>query len=135
MKKEITSGEDIELLVHTFYDKVRKHETLGPIFNEAIQDWDAHLIRLCDFWESNLLYIHKFRGNPPVVHAQLDDERNNDIEQAHFGNWLTLWFQTIDHFFEGQKAHEAKERARNMAHMLFMYIYQARKDKSLLKER
>jgi hemoglobin len=36
-------------LVDTFYTKIRADELLGPIFNEAIDDWPENLERLTDF--------------------------------------------------------------------------------------
>ncbi|OZB16084.1 MAG: preprotein translocase, partial [Rhodobacterales bacterium 34-62-10] len=37
-------------LVHTFYDKVRRDVTLGPIFAARITDWGPHLERMVAFW-------------------------------------------------------------------------------------
>jgi hemoglobin len=51
---------------------------------------------------------------------------DHSIEQAHFGNWLELWFGTIDEFFDGENANYAKEHARRLAHMLFIQIWEAR---------
>ena len=42
-------GEDaIRRQVHTFYARVRRHPVLGPIFNEAVEDWDEHLAEVAD---------------------------------------------------------------------------------------
>jgi len=53
-KHDIRNREDVSRLVNTFYAKIRVDETLGPIFNAIITDWDVHLSRLTDFWESQL---------------------------------------------------------------------------------
>lgn len=129
MKHDISSREDVELLVNTFYGKVRKHERLGPIFNTVIHEWPEHLSKLADFWESTLFAVQKFKGNPMRAHLQVDQRFDHSISQEHFGNWLELWFQTLDELFEGEKALLAKERARNVAHMTFMRMYQARSGK------
>ena len=50
MKNDIKTREDVFLLVSSFYVKVRTDDVLGPFFNEAIKDWDAHLERLTIFW-------------------------------------------------------------------------------------
>ncbi|MCE7054893.1 group III truncated hemoglobin [Algoriphagus sp. AGSA1] len=125
---EIKSRKEVDFLVRRFYDQVRKHDTLGPIFNGVVKDWDTHLIHLSDFWEMILLQTGPGAGkfNPVKVHRQVDAEVDNSIEQAHFGNWLKLWFGTIDRYFEGEVADYAKEHARRMAHMLFMRIWEAR---------
>jgi hemoglobin len=75
--------------VHTFYGRVRLDPVLGPIFNQAIADWDEHLAKLCDFWSSVLLMTGRFKGSPMAAHA-----RRPDIEIAHFATWLDLFERT-----------------------------------------
>lgn len=131
-KRDLATRVDVETLVHTFYGRVRKHNTLGPFFNETIEDWPVHLDKLVDFWEANLFLRKGYQGNPMKMHIDLDRSFDHQIEQAHFGHWLELWFSTLDTLYAGPKATQAKERARNMAHMLFMRIFQARTKSSLL---
>lgn len=126
MKHDIQNREDVYLLVSTFYGKVRENEKIGYVFNEMIEDWPSHLDKLTDFWETNLFFVNKFRGNPMKAHVEVDQHFNNTIEQAHFGEWLNMWFETIDELFEGDRANIAKNRARNMASNLFMNLYQSR---------
>ncbi len=118
----------MDLLVKKFYERVRLHPVLGPIFNGVVTDWEAHLIHLSDFWEMILLQTGPGAGkfNPVKVHLEVDKAVDNSIEQAHFGNWLELWFGTIDALFEGKNAAYAKEHARRMAHVLFMRIWEVR---------
>lgn len=125
---EIESREEVDFLVRRFYEKVREHESLGPIFNEVVIDWDHHLVHLSDFWEMILLQTGPGRGmfNPTKVHREVDQKVNHSISQVHFGNWLELWFQTIDTYFIGETAEFAKEHARRMAHMLFLRIWEMR---------
>lgn len=127
-KSKIESRAEVDFLVRKFYDQVRLHPVLGPIFNGVVTDWETHLIHLSDFWEMILLQTGPGAGkfNPVKVHREVDSAVDNRIEQAHFGNWLELWFSTIDEFFEGEEANYAKEHARRMAHMLFMRIWEAR---------
>ncbi|NLR90898.1 group III truncated hemoglobin [Flammeovirga sp. SR4] len=125
MMHDLKDREDVILLVNTFYEKVRAHEELGPFFDEIVKiNWDTHLPRMYDFWESNLFFVSKYKGNPVVVHQNVD--KKGTIEQKHFGFWLQLWFNTIDELFDGENAQLLKSRARNMSHMLFMKIFQAR---------
>ena len=125
-KKDIENREDVFALVSAFYGKVRKNQEIGAFFNETIEDWSGHIEKLTDFWETNLFFVSKFRGNPMRAHNQVDENFDNSIEQKHFGVWLNLWFQTIDEMFEGDRALIAKNRARNIASNLFMAIYQNR---------
>lgn len=130
-KKTITSRQDVDFLVRSFYDQVRLHSELGPIFNGVVEDWPTHLEHLSDFWEMILLQTGPGAGkfNPVKVHREVDQAVDHSIEQAHFGNWLELWFSTIDTYYEGEIADFAKAHARRMAHMLFMRIWEARVQK------
>ncbi|MCX2836783.1 group III truncated hemoglobin [Salinimicrobium sp. MT39] len=126
MKNDIQNREDVFLLVSTFYTKVRANKKIGHFFNDTINDWPAHLEKLTDFWETNLFMVSKFRGNPMRAHKEVDRDFDHSIEQAHFGEWLNMWYETLDELFEGDRANIAKNRARNMAHNLFMNMYLSR---------
>ena len=123
--KEIQNREDIFLLVSTFYSKIRKDNLLGPIFNLHISEeqWPNHLEKLTDFWVTNLLGISCFKGNPIQAHKTVDKNLNYTIEQKHFGQWLQLWFSTIDSLFKGKLADKAKNSARKMSTGLFLSMF------------
>lgn len=125
---KITNRDDVSLLVHTFYDKIRQHELLGPIFNGHVSEeqWPAHLSKLTDFWESNLFGVRTFRGSPSKAHVNVDKNLNHTISQNHFAQWLQLWFETIDELFEGELADRAKEMARRMSTGQYIHIWQSR---------
>lgn len=76
-------------LVHTFYAKVRKDPLLGPIFNDKVRDWDAHLALLCRFWSSVTLMTGTYKGRPMPLHAALPE-----IDNHHFVRWLALFEET-----------------------------------------
>ncbi len=124
--RDIETEQDVELLVHQFYERVRQHPEIGRFFNETIKDWDAHLEKLTKFWMANLFGASGFIGNPMKAHIETDRAFDHQIEQAHFGHWLQLWFSTLDELFMGINANQAKERARNIAHITFIKMYQAR---------
>ncbi|PCJ94977.1 MAG: globin [Flavobacteriaceae bacterium] len=127
MKKEISTRKEVYELVTAFYGKIRKDELLGPIFEKHIKDWDSHFERLTDFWETNLFFVNKFKGNPMHKHQMVDAAENHTIDANHFGVWLNIWFQTIDELFVGEKAMIAKNRARNMGTFFHLHIFEARK--------
>ncbi|MBL4606150.1 MAG: group III truncated hemoglobin [Flavobacteriaceae bacterium] len=126
--REIKSREEVFLLVSTFYNQIKKDDFIGPIFLEMIpqNEWDSHIEKLTDFWESNLFFKRNYKGNPLKAHIDIDQHFSNSITQKHFGKWLELWFSTVDSLFYGEKATEAKERARNIASILFLRIYESR---------
>lgn len=116
-KKDIQTIEDIKLLVNTFYNTVRNNEVLGAIFNDRIGDrWPEHLEKMYRFWQTVLLEEHTYYGSPFPPHAQLP------VDKLHFDTWLGIWHQTIDTFFEGSVADEAKWRGDKMAAMFLQKI-------------
>ena len=80
--------EEISNLVDRFYEQVRLDAQIGPVFNEAIDDWPAHLALLKGFWASVLLGAGIYRGNPLATHLKLP------LQPAHFRRWLELFEQT-----------------------------------------
>lgn len=126
MKEDIQGRDDVFTLVSTFYNKVRENTEIGPFFNQTIKDWPEHLEKLTDFWETNLFLVSTFSGNPMKAHKDLDHKFKDSLEQRHFGEWLNIWFETVDELFEGERANIATNRARNIAANLFMNIYKGR---------
>ncbi|MEP0365960.1 MAG: group III truncated hemoglobin [Cyclobacteriaceae bacterium] len=117
MKKEILQLEDIKQLVDCFYGKVRSDAVLAPVFNERIGDqWSAHMEKMYRFWQTALLGEHTYLGSPFAPHANLP------VDKTHFTQWLTLFRETIDEHFCGEKAEEAKWRANKMAEMFQLKI-------------
>ncbi|WOC40360.1 group III truncated hemoglobin [Polaribacter sp. HL-MS24] len=120
----IEDRTEISVLVKTFYNKIKEDAFIGPIFLKAIpeHEWEVHLEKLTDFWETNLFFKKKYKGNPMQVHVELDVKNNYTITQKHFEKWLELWMSTLDELFVGEKALKAKESARNISFMLFLKI-------------
>lgn len=130
MKKQIENRADASFLVHQFYAKIRADKEIGFYFNEMISDWDAHLEKLTDFWETNLFGVRKYKGNPHAVHNEVDAHFDEKITPNEFGIWLNHWFQTIDEHFEGENAETLKRRARKMSTFLYMSMFQHRQKES-----
>ncbi len=130
MKKQIENRADVSFLVHQFYAKIKADKEIGFYFNEMITDWDAHLEKLTDFWETNLFAVKKYKGNPHAVHNEVDAHFDEKITANEFGIWLNHWFQTIDEYFEGENADTLKRRARKMSTFLFMSMFQHRQKES-----
>ncbi|WP_286969619.1 group III truncated hemoglobin, partial [Flavobacterium sp. UBA4854] len=126
MKKQIENRTDVSFLVHQFYAKIRADREIGFYFNEIISDWDAHLEKLTDFWETNLFGVRKYKGNPHEVHNEVDAHFDEKITPNEFGIWLNHWFQTIDEHFEGENADTLKRRAQKMSTFLYMSMFQHR---------
>lgn len=115
--KEIQTIEDIRILVDAFYGKIRQDELLGPVFQGVIRDnWHVHLDKMVRFWQTILLTEHTYSGSPFAPHAGLP------VDTAHFDRWLALFRETVDEYFTGKLAEEAKWRAEKMAEMFQIKI-------------
>ncbi|WP_431243971.1 group III truncated hemoglobin [Flavobacterium sp. P21] len=130
MKKQIENRADVSFLVHQFYAKIRADKEIGFYFNEMISDWEAHLEKLTDFWETNLFAIRKYKGNPHAVHNQVDEHFGGKITANEFGIWLNYWAQTLDEHFEGENVETLKRRARKMSTFLYVSMFQHRQKES-----
>jgi hemoglobin len=121
MKKDISTRQDIELLVDTFYGKVRTNPVLDPIFSDVAKvNWESHLPRMYTFWAALLLGEGGFKGNPMKKHIELS--KMTRLSEGEFTEWLTLFYQTTDELFEGEKAVEAKTKATNIAQLMLHKI-------------
>ncbi len=107
MTEDILTHNDIENLVNKFYERVKADALLAPQFSHV--DWVKHLPIMYNFWSSMMLGDSSYQGNPFQKHTNLP------IGQEHFSEWLTLFIQTVDENFKGEKADEIKTRAQNIA--------------------
>lgn len=121
MKKNIENRGDIKLLINTFYDKVRKDETIGYIFNDIAKvNWEEHLPVMYSFWSSMLLGERSYEGNVMQKHIELSDRV--PFTNKEFSAWLKLFKSTVDELFSGDKAEEIKSRAGSIAGLMEIKI-------------
>lgn len=106
---EPISEPSIARLVDSFYAKVRQDSELGPIFNNAVGNWDAHLDLLRDFWSSVLLGTAKYKGNPLLAHFPLD------LDELHFSRWLALFSETAREILRPEEAALVIDKAEKIA--------------------
>lgn len=62
--------EELTPLVEEFYARVRADPALGPIFNDAIDDWPEHLGKLTAFWSSVMLTSGRCLPDLPIPYAR-----------------------------------------------------------------
>ena len=122
MKKarDIESSDDVRHLVDSFYDRVRRDEVLGPVFNTIITDWSYHLPILYSFWEMILLGTGGYTGQ--VIAKHIAVHQQVPLGEAHFGRWLELWEETLAENFSGPRADEARKRAHLMMDLIKLKI-------------
>ena len=88
MRKQIENRDDITLLVATFYDKIRADKEIGFFFNETITNWEEHLEKLTDFWETNLFASKKYQENPIIAHNAAHKNFDQQITSPNSCNRL-----------------------------------------------
>ena len=109
-------------LVDQFYARVRADELIGPLFNDAIDDWDGHLGKLQAFWSSVMLTSGRYKGQPLQAHIK----HGSRIHAASFERWLALWGDVTDELFEPGIAVLFQEKAARIAESLGLGIRFAR---------
>ena len=109
----------IGAVVHLFYERVRADEVLGPVFNDAIGDWPAHLDKLCAFWSSVMLTSGRYKGQPVPAHRKHVDR----IDPAMFDRWLALWAETTSELMEPEAAQGLQDRANRIAESLKLALF------------
>jgi hemoglobin len=113
-RKDITQRKDIELLVNSFYDKVKQDPEIGPIFSDVAHvNWEKHLPVMYDFWENIIFQTGNYTGNPMTAHFRIHEK--HPFTKAHFTRWLALFQETLNDCFEGQNTELARQRALSIA--------------------
>lgn len=109
----------IEALVRTFYDRVRAHPDLGPIFASKIgEDWEPHLQKMFAFWSSVTMLTGRYKGQPQRAHMPL-----KQVTPAHFQTWLQLFRATADEVCGPEIAPIFIEKAERIADSLQLGMF------------
>lgn len=106
----------IGVLIRTFYSRARGDELIGPIFADAVEDWDHHIETITNFWSSVMLRTGRYSGRPLRPHLLLP------LEGKHFDRWLELFESTANELFSDEVAHAFIIRARRIADSFEMAI-------------
>lgn len=114
----------IELLVRAFYEKARRDPALGPVFEAAVEDWEAHFAQLTRFWSSVMLTSGAYKGDPVGAH------RPQPIEPAFFDRWLALWGETAEALFEPDLAAAFRAKAERIGESLKLALFFRRRSPS-----
>jgi hemoglobin len=112
-RTDITTRDDVDLLVRSFYRYAAMDELLGPIFEVANVDWPSHIDTLTGFWAWQLLGEPGYEGNPLRAHEPV--HAVTPFADEHFDRWIELFTGTIDEHFVGPTAEVARGRAIKMA--------------------
>jgi hemoglobin len=124
----LCSEEEVTLLVHSFYARVRDDAVLGPIFDAHVRDWDTHLAKMVDFWSATLRGTARFRGTPMPRHVALPG-----LSAELFNRWLGLFAETTAALGNEPMRERANDLARRIAESLW-YGYQMSRSGDALPE-
>lgn len=119
---DITGRPDLVRLVDCFYAKVRADEGLGNVFDHVAKvNWESHLPKLYDFWDSVIFRAGTFRGNLIAAHANLLPL--TDLDWPMFERWLELFRATVTELFFGERASHIVRCAEDMANVIYSKIH------------
>lgn len=76
----------IAAVVAEFYECVRSHPGLGPVFAAHVRDWPAHEAKIVGFWRNAILHERAYDGNPLQVHRAA-----GNVRPGMFDAWLGLF--------------------------------------------
>jgi hemoglobin len=107
----------LEQLVRAFYGRARLDPVLGPIFDAAVEDWEAHFATLTRFWASVMLGVRNYDGRPMQAHLR------HPIEPEMFDRWLGIWGETAAELFEPEPAALLIDKARTIARGLSLGLF------------
>jgi hemoglobin len=99
----------IERLVRSFYGRVQDDSLIGPVFAARIEDWEAHITKLREFWSSVALMTGRYHGQPMQTHMKLP------VVPAHFDRWIAIFEDTANSLCPPAAAGHFIERARRIA--------------------
>jgi hemoglobin len=109
----------LERLISLFYARVREDQGLGPVFNDAIDDWPGHLEKLVAFWSSVMLTSGRYKGNPMAAHAM----HRARITPELFTRWLAIWTSTTAEIIAPAAAAALQAKAARIAASLQFVMF------------
>ena len=105
--KDIENREDIVKLLTSFYAKASQDEIIGSKFDHL--NMEEHIEVIANFWASILFGANNYKGDPFGKHVPLD------LHKADFDRWVELFTETVDAYFSGTVADEAKLRGQTIS--------------------
>lgn len=121
--------DQIDDVVAAFYERIRQHPVLGPIFNDTIaahgETWPNHEAKIARFWANAILFEREYSGNPMAAHLAVPR-----IQPQHFSVWLGIFDQTLQDVLPPNLARAWSELAHRIGHGLRSGIEMYRRPES-----
>jgi hemoglobin len=99
----------IDRMVRLFYERALADPVLGPLFREAIHDWEGHIALVRDFWSGAIHGTGRYTGNAFAPHMKLK------FEPEAFEHWLAAFEGAANDTLAPPDAANAVRIARHMA--------------------
>ncbi len=119
------TSEEIAVVVTEFYARVRKDETLAPVFFQSLPSlpkaWIEHEGKIAAFWRNAILFERSYNGNPQKVHSEREA-----IEPEHFAVWLALFDEVLKENLRPEQAESWSALAHRIGRGLKMGVVQSR---------
>ncbi|RFP66170.1 group III truncated hemoglobin [Hymenobacter lapidiphilus] len=108
-RPDIRTEGDIKTLVDSLCQKATHDTLLGASFSAAARiHWPHYLTSQYSYWSCSLLGAGTPEGEP--LPEQVALPRGG----AHIEHWLQLFSSTVEEYFAGSKAEQAKQLASQM---------------------
>ncbi len=114
MKPDIETRNDLKEIMTEFYAVALCDEEIGRHFVDL--DLAAHIPVTVDFWEKALFARPVYFGNILAVHQAFHEKE--PMTPRHFARWIEIFTGVVDKLFAGERAEDAKLRARMIADTL-----------------
>jgi len=105
----VVSEEELRALVRGFYAQAFADPLIGPIFKQAISDWEHHFDVVANFWSRTLLGTTRYKGNPFAPHVFLD------LKPEFFDRWIAIFKPNAEKFLQPAAAHRAIAKVEHMS--------------------
>jgi len=122
MKPDISSREDIKLIITKFYELLLADLKMIPFFEDMVAQnhLEEHLETIADFWNDILFDTNSYSNN--VMKKHIDKNIFVQFKKEHFTIWVLYFFETIDALFDGENALIMKNRARSIATVMALKL-------------
>ena len=127
--RDVTTANDIGVIVRRFYRAVIPDPLLGPVFEVVGVDWAHHIPKLERYWRHVLFDEPGPAVNTIAAHAPV--QRTAPFDRRHIDRWLELWEETVDELFVGPLAERAKGRAHLVGRALDTVAARQRAEESV----
>lgn len=121
-KSHTIDKNSIDKLMDIFYNKIRKDENLGPIFNAKVgtteAQWDAHKAKISNFWQGMLLQMGDYDGKPMKAHLELPP-----FPIHFFDIWLQLFEESLTEIFDETNKNIILRQAQGIASRFKSVLY------------